>query len=80
MKIAISDVSINFLSNMANGDVRSALNALELAVKSVKPDKTFLKKELQNTETQMRKVLQDLINKNQLVENLNEEIEYFIWT
>ena len=39
MKIVINDESINFLSIMANGDARSALNALELAVKSVKPDK-----------------------------------------
>ena len=39
MKIVISDVSVNFLSNMADGDARSALNALEFAVKSVKPDK-----------------------------------------
>lgn len=38
-------------------------------------EKIRIENELQNTETQMRKVLQDLINKNQLVENLNEEID-----
>lgn len=38
-------------------------------------EKIRIEKELQNTETQMRKVLQDLGNKNQLVENLNEEID-----
>ena len=37
MKIKINPESIRFLSEMANGDARSALNALELAVKSVKP-------------------------------------------
>lgn len=36
-KISISDESIEFLSAMANGDARSALNALELAVKSATP-------------------------------------------
>jgi putative ATPase len=34
MKITISDESIKFLGQMANGDARSALNALELAVNS----------------------------------------------
>jgi len=37
LKIKISPESIRFLSEMANGDARSALNALELAVRSVKP-------------------------------------------
>lgn len=36
MKIAITDEAIGFLGDMANGDARSALNALELAVKSAK--------------------------------------------
>jgi putative ATPase len=34
MKITITDESIKFLGQMANGDARSALNALELAVNS----------------------------------------------
>jgi putative ATPase len=34
MKISISEEAIGFLSDMANGDARSALNALELAVNS----------------------------------------------
>lgn len=37
LKIKISSESIRFLSEMANGDARSALNALELSVRSVKP-------------------------------------------
>ena len=38
-------------------------------------DKIRIEQELKNTELQMRKVLKDLGNKNQLVENLNEEID-----
>jgi len=38
VNIIISDESIIFLSNMANGDARVALNALELAVKSAVPN------------------------------------------
>jgi len=37
LKIKISPGSIRFLSEIANGDARSALNALELSVRSVKP-------------------------------------------
>ena len=40
MKISISGEAIGFLSSMANGDARSALNALELAVKSAKQGKS----------------------------------------
>ncbi|MFA4999553.1 MAG: replication-associated recombination protein A [Parcubacteria group bacterium] len=39
LKIDISDESVKFLGTMANGDARSALNALELAVKSARTDK-----------------------------------------
>lgn len=38
-------------------------------------EKIRIEQELQTVDIQMRKVLQDLINKNQLVENLNEEID-----
>lgn len=38
-------------------------------------DKIRIEQELKNTDLQMRKVLKDLGNKNQLVENLNEEID-----
>ncbi|MFA5052599.1 MAG: replication-associated recombination protein A [Parcubacteria group bacterium] len=38
LKIDISDESVDFLGTMASGDARSALNALELAVKSAKPN------------------------------------------
>lgn len=38
-------------------------------------EKVRIEQELQSTDKQMRKVIQDLINKNQLVENLHEEIE-----
>ncbi len=38
-------------------------------------EKRRIEQELKNTEDQMHKVLQDLINKNQLVENLSTEIE-----
>ncbi|HDQ22943.1 MAG TPA: replication-associated recombination protein A [Candidatus Uhrbacteria bacterium] len=38
-KIKISDEVLDFLSHMANGDARIALNALEFAVNSLKPDK-----------------------------------------
>jgi len=37
LKINISEDSIKFLASVADGDARTALNALELAVKSVKP-------------------------------------------
>lgn len=38
-------------------------------------EKLRMAQELKSTDEQMRKVLKDLINKNQLVENLSEEIE-----
>src|SRR3989344_5704108 len=37
LKISISDQTIAYISNMANGDARVALNAIELAVSTVKP-------------------------------------------
>ncbi len=37
-KIDISEESVGYLSNIANGDARVALNALELAVSLIKPD------------------------------------------
>ena len=39
MKIEIADDTISYLAGMVNGDARSALNALELAVKSTEPAK-----------------------------------------
>lgn len=39
LNIVITDEVTEFLANMANGDARTVLNALEFAAKSIKPDK-----------------------------------------
>ncbi|WP_412989990.1 replication-associated recombination protein A [Pediococcus siamensis] len=38
LKVHLSDEALNFLTHATNGDLRSALNGLELAVKSTEPD------------------------------------------
>jgi putative ATPase len=44
LKVEASDEAVDFLVNTANGDARSALNALEMAAMSVAPDASGLRK------------------------------------
>jgi putative ATPase len=44
MKVAVDDDAVEFLINTANGDARSALNALEMATMSVSPDQSGMRK------------------------------------
>ncbi|MCL4406169.1 MAG: replication-associated recombination protein A [Patescibacteria group bacterium] len=46
LKIDISEESLKFLASVSDGDARTALNALELAVKSAKPSMSKTKKGL----------------------------------
>ena len=39
MDISISDEAVSHWAHVANGDIRTALNALELAVLTTKPDR-----------------------------------------
>ncbi len=55
LKIEISEDSLDFLSNMVNGDARSALNALELAVISKQGTKT---KKIKITNEEIKESLQ----------------------
>jgi putative ATPase len=61
LKINISESSLRFLASVSDGDARTALNALELAVKSVKPIISKTKKGLKPiklTDEMIREALQ----------------------
>jgi len=64
--IQINEEVLNFLTQMANGDARIALNALEFAVNSIKPDENGLI-------TLDKKIIEQALQKSYLYDKAGEQ-------
>ncbi|MFA5188928.1 MAG: replication-associated recombination protein A [Patescibacteria group bacterium] len=64
--VQLSDEVLDFLTQMANGDARTALNALEFSVNSIKPDKNGLI-------TLDKKIIEQALQKSYLYDKAGEQ-------